>query len=235
MAMVYKFLRPIDRPMYTLNSPFLSNAAEWTGGIPQMAQYFLECIRLVQPVGPWAVGGWSSGGMVAYELACMLATGRTNERVATLVILDSPAPSIYPPMPLSLLDYISEQPEVKDIAPAAMSAKLVAHFKATVDSLARYTPPRFPASALPPRTCYLVADEAVPGRCHAIPHRNTTVDWLFRAARSASAADGWDQLLPASALTVVGIAANHFTIVREPAVAQVARVLQEACSAAAHT
>ncbi len=102
-----------------------------TGGITPIAQHYLASMRLVQPTGPYLVGGWSFGGMAAFEIARLLSTftGPASERVAGLFLLDSPCPLTHPPLPMSITDWILTAPEVKDIAPPALSDRLVAHFQ----------------------------------------------------------------------------------------------------------
>ena len=53
---------------------------------------YLEELRAVQPHGPYLLGGFSGGGLVAYEMARQLAT--SNERVDLLVMLDTPYPQV---------------------------------------------------------------------------------------------------------------------------------------------
>jgi thioesterase domain-containing protein len=56
-----------------------------------MARGYLAELRTVQPHGPYVLGGWSFGGVVAFEMAQQLMA--LGEPVATLVLLDSHAPS----------------------------------------------------------------------------------------------------------------------------------------------
>ena len=58
-------------------------------GIEEPAEY-LRRIRDVQPEGPYHLAGWSLGGLLAYQVAGLLAAA--GERVALLALLDPPAP-----------------------------------------------------------------------------------------------------------------------------------------------
>ena len=79
-----------DRPFYGLQSVGLSNA-EPQDDIETMAAGYLAAIRAVQPDGPYLLGGWSMGGLVAFEMAQQLhAQGQT---VATLILIDTQLPS----------------------------------------------------------------------------------------------------------------------------------------------
>ena len=53
-----------------------------------------EHLRAVQPRGPYALAGWSFGGVVAYEMAVQLE--RAGERVAFVGVLDTGAPHVGP-------------------------------------------------------------------------------------------------------------------------------------------
>jgi thioesterase domain-containing protein len=57
-----------------------------------MAGEFLADIRKVQPHGPYYLGGFSGGGVVAYEIACLLR--EQGEEVPLLVLLDSMNPAM---------------------------------------------------------------------------------------------------------------------------------------------
>jgi thioesterase domain-containing protein len=78
-----------DQPVYGLRSRGLCGAPA-QHSIPEMAQYYVTCIRGLQPKGPYYLSGFCFGGMVAYEMARLLAA--ENETVALLAIFDAPAP-----------------------------------------------------------------------------------------------------------------------------------------------
>jgi thioesterase domain-containing protein len=56
-----------------------------------MAAFYVEAIRARQPSGPYFLGGWSLGGVVAFEMARQLRA--RGESVALLALMDSYAPS----------------------------------------------------------------------------------------------------------------------------------------------
>src|SRR5262249_55291843 len=58
--------------------------------IERMAARYLEEVRAAQPAGPYALGGWSMGGVVAFEMARQLTAA--GETVELLALLDSAAP-----------------------------------------------------------------------------------------------------------------------------------------------
>jgi thioesterase domain-containing protein/aryl carrier-like protein len=70
-----------DQPVYGLQA---SDAAP--ASLEEMAARYLDALRTVQPAGPYRLGGWSMGGLVAFEMARQLAA--RGEEVEQLAVLD---------------------------------------------------------------------------------------------------------------------------------------------------
>ncbi|MCP2339575.1 amino acid adenylation domain-containing protein [Actinomadura rupiterrae] len=77
---------PADRPVYGLQSRVFTGA-EPAADVAAMAADYAELIRTVQPHGPYHLAGWSLGGLIAFEAACLLQQG--GEEVALLALIDS--------------------------------------------------------------------------------------------------------------------------------------------------
>ncbi|MEP7010524.1 MAG: amino acid adenylation domain-containing protein [Acidobacteriota bacterium] len=77
-----------DQPVYGLQSP--EGDDEATATLEEMAARYLAALRAVQPEGPYRLGGWSMGGVVAYEIARQLVA--RGEAVEQLAVLDVFAP-----------------------------------------------------------------------------------------------------------------------------------------------
>jgi thioesterase domain-containing protein len=60
------------------------------GSLEEAAARCVQSLREVQPSGPYFLGGWSMGGVLAWMVGQRLAA--EGEEVARLVLLDSPAP-----------------------------------------------------------------------------------------------------------------------------------------------
>ena len=74
-------------PIYGMQARGTDGAEEPLGRIEDMADYFLNAIREVQPRGPYILIGYSLGGLVALEMAQrLLARG---EEIALLALLES--------------------------------------------------------------------------------------------------------------------------------------------------
>ncbi|WP_338868536.1 non-ribosomal peptide synthase/polyketide synthase [Myxococcus stipitatus] len=83
-----------EQPVYAFQAPGLDGAREPFGSIPEMAAAYIEAMRRVQPHGPYLLGGWSFGGVVAFEMARQLT--RAGERVSQLFLIDSWVPAFAP-------------------------------------------------------------------------------------------------------------------------------------------
>ncbi|MEE8525380.1 MAG: amino acid adenylation domain-containing protein [Thermoanaerobaculia bacterium] len=76
-----------EQPLYAFQSAALIEGLEADLTIAAMASRYLELMQTVQPTGPYRLGGWSMGGMVAFEIAQQLA--KRGEKVALLALLDT--------------------------------------------------------------------------------------------------------------------------------------------------
>jgi thioesterase domain-containing protein len=79
-----------DRPFYGLQARGLYGDLEPHESFEEMARDYIAELRSVQPRGPYLLGGFSGGGLTAYEIAQQLCAG--GEEVALLVLLDSILP-----------------------------------------------------------------------------------------------------------------------------------------------
>jgi amino acid adenylation domain-containing protein len=80
-----------DRPFYGLQAAGLDDGTEPFDRIETMAARYAEALREVQPDGPYHLGGWSLGGLVAFAMARQLRD--EGHEVATLALLDVQAPA----------------------------------------------------------------------------------------------------------------------------------------------
>jgi acyl transferase domain-containing protein/thioesterase domain-containing protein len=79
-----------DRPFYGLQAKGLFGDAEPHMTIEEAAASCLAEIRQVQPKGPYLLGGFSGGGLTAWDIGRQLRA--EGEEVALMVLLDTPLP-----------------------------------------------------------------------------------------------------------------------------------------------
>jgi thioesterase domain-containing protein len=200
-----------------------------------MAATYVEQLRERQPRGPYLLGGWSLGGMVAWEMARQLE--ERGEHVSLLVLLDTWA----------LPQAVDEPDELDLLADFALHLGIpVSGLDVTAGDLAGLdTGERLdfllekarlagvvPADLGPHRIRNLFqvfSANAEANRRYAPAPAEVPVQ-LWRAAESlATAAEpslGWTALARGG-LEVHDVPGDHFSIVREPQIETVARRLSE--------
>ncbi|MEW5926225.1 MAG: amino acid adenylation domain-containing protein [Gemmatimonadota bacterium] len=221
------------RPVYALRSRGLAEGEAPAGSLDEMAADYLRALREVQPAGPYRLGGWSMGGVVAWEMARRLEAA--GERVETLALVDSHLPALLggprpddertrvrifaadlglPPGELdpageddgaggSHLRRVLERAHAAGVLPADVDAGRMERLYAVFRG-------------------NLEALHAYPAR----PYGGAVL--LLRAAeRDPSAADtlGWERVA-AGGVELRTVPGSHFTLVREPHAAALAAALE---------
>ena len=81
-----------DQPFYGLD-PYLLDGRQGLPTLEDIAAAHIKAIRAIQPEGPYLLGGWCNGALVAYEMARQLRA--TGQAVDLLVLMD-PEYVVYP-------------------------------------------------------------------------------------------------------------------------------------------
>ncbi|MFL0811272.1 MAG: SDR family NAD(P)-dependent oxidoreductase [Agarilytica sp.] len=79
-----------ERPFYGLQARGLYGDHEPHATFEEMAVDYIKEMKTVQPEGPYIIGGFSGGGITAYEIARQLK--EAGEEVAEVIFLDTPLP-----------------------------------------------------------------------------------------------------------------------------------------------
>lgn len=82
-----------DQPVYGIQAQGLDEKQVTLTKVEDMAAYYIKQIRTIQPEGPYRLAGYSSGGIVAFEMAQQLHT--QGQKVSLLVLLDAFSPQYY--------------------------------------------------------------------------------------------------------------------------------------------
>jgi amino acid adenylation domain-containing protein len=186
----------VERPFYALQSPALEgNPLSPDITIEALAQSYLDAVQAAVPKGPYLLGGWSFGGLVAAEMARALR--HAGEEVALLALLDSHAQSDSHADPNELAALTAWELGDGQSWPHEHFATVERIVHAHLRAVRRWTPKPYDGRAL-----------------------------LFAAHQRGVVRDatlGWGPLLPR--LSVIEVEADHFSLLREPAVDDVARKL----------
>jgi thioesterase domain-containing protein/acyl carrier protein len=88
-----------DQPFYGLQSQGLDGSCAPLTKIEDMAALYAKAIRRQQPQGPYLVGGYCGGGLIAYEVAQQLRSA--GEEIALLALFDTMNPCKIQPSSLA--------------------------------------------------------------------------------------------------------------------------------------
>ena len=88
-----------DQPVYALQAKGLSGEIEPHDSVEEMASHYISEITSINPEGPYALGGFSFGGIIAFEMAKQLKA--QGKKVKIVALFDSYVyPSYYYSNPL---------------------------------------------------------------------------------------------------------------------------------------
>ena len=136
----------------------LYNPAQAIDGIRGIAAKYVEILQRRQPHGPYLLGGWCYGGVVAHEMACQLQA--RGEKVERLIMLDSHA--VTDPLSRQLFtgmtsrtgrDYFETSPLFADLRDQGLLESVVANSQRVARDLAAHEPAFFdgPVTYFKPR------------------------------------------------------------------------------------
>jgi thioesterase domain-containing protein len=77
----------VEQPVYGLRAQGLDDDQPPLTEVEAMAAHYVTLLQTVQAEGPYMLGGWSMGGVVAFEIAQQILA--QNQEVALLALIDS--------------------------------------------------------------------------------------------------------------------------------------------------
>lgn len=224
-----------DVCVYGLNCPYMKTPEHYTCGIDGVSAFYITEMRRRQPQGPYIIGGWSAGGVVAYEVALQLhAQGQATSH---MILLDSPCPIRLEALPSRLHNFFNDVGLLGAPGTSGPPSWLLPHFESSIRALSSYKPARMdPAKA--PRTYAIWARQGVSGQPddpRPPPGEDggedpSSMRWLLND-RTDFGFNGWEALLGAENIRTASMQGNHFTMMREPVVRHSfrKRVLKDNC------
>jgi thioesterase domain-containing protein len=200
---LYALAKHIDPriSIYGLPSQMLNDVP--LRSVEGMAMRMVQMIRVVQPVGPYRVAGWSLGGLLAYEIAAQLIGA--NQEVNFLGLLDTnPPPGMNGGPRIALDDQrgTDDRPRIsiQGLTPAQVR-QLQARNRAFHEAVATYSVRPLP----------------IPTHLFVAQGNNATDPSL-----------GWDAVVPEGLLRMIPVPGTHFSMMSEPHLKTVAQSLSQA-------
>lgn len=230
-ATSYIFLPDISREIavWGLNSPFMKTPEEYHCGVVGMATFFIKEMKRRQPYGPYNIGGWSAGGIIAFDIVRQLT--EAEETVEVLALIDAPCPLIIEPLPSSLHRFFGSIGLLGegDGALEKLPPWLLPHFAASVQALSTYTAQKIdPAKT--PKVFTIWCEDGVckyPEDPRPDPYPYGHAQWLLEN-RVDFGPNLWDEYLERGKIFPRKMSGNHFSMMREPYVKRLTEFLREA-------
>ncbi len=229
-AELARFL-PEEQPFYALQAAGLETGQTPCSEVEDMAADYLTAIRTIQGHGPYLLGGWSFGGVVALEMAEQLR--QEGEQVALLAMFDSFPPlavhrefdeadllaefansyqlTISPDQlrllsPEQQIETVFEIAKITDLAVREQTRRHLRVFRAHLEAESRYVPRPTSQRLTLFRPCDGLHDEG----------RDPTLEW---------------QKLSSKPIEVFKVDGNHYTMIAPPHVEGLAACLAAFLSA----
>ncbi|WAS89436.1 non-ribosomal peptide synthase/polyketide synthase [Corallococcus sp. NCRR] len=214
-----------DQPFYGIQARGLDGTDQPLDTVEALAASYVRAVRGVQPHGPYRLGGWSLGGVIAYEMAYQLR--EAGEAVELVAMIDSYVPETVPDSEPDLdrtlaaglfaqdlgvsLEALAPDASIMEVLEAAVQAgalppgvdatALFQVFEANLEAARRYHPPAMEQHVL---------------RIHA-----------EERDESRPIDGGWAALV-GEQLESHELPGTHHTLLREPTVQSVAELLAKA-------
>lgn len=211
--------------VYALNSPFIRNQvdSDHPPTIEELAATYVGEIKRRQPEGPYLLGGYSVGGVVAFEAVRQLL--EDGNQVEKLFLIDTACPTFVNSIPSGLVDFFESIDHIgmvnEDDIRERNKGRLITsdHFKLARQQLQRYEASRLPGRRVP-QVVLISARNGVDKqnkvpRPEVGPDEQATIKW-FLDDRTDDGCFGWDHLL--GNVTVVRADGNHFSMMTPPMV-----------------
>lgn len=205
-----------DMAVFGLNCPFMKCPEKWTCGVEGVSALYLAEIKRRQPKGPYIIGGWSAGGVMAYEVARMIV--ESGEKVESLVLIDAPCPVALDPLPARLHIFFDQIGLLGTGKPGGTPGWLLPHFASAIKNLKDYDPIPMNPKTAPPVLAIWCTDGVCPNPDDPRPPPGEGEDpapmkWLLNN-RTVFDDNGWAQLLPKENFEYAVMGGNHFTMMK---------------------
>ncbi|KAL9039245.1 MAG: hypothetical protein Q9180_002645 [Flavoplaca navasiana] len=202
---LYGRMTDIDRALYAFSDPDFATSNLRPQNVGEMAERYAATFSKAETPNV-VLGGWSFGGVVAFEVAQILQ--RRGFNVQGLVLIDSPYPKNHEPLPEGIVKFIFGRSASKNGAiknsgnDTGTRSHLLTEFKANAALLGQYSAS---ATRCDIRTVILRSRDTFDssGLC------GVRYEWLESQTARTKAVEGWQSML-AGKVDVLDIPGHHF-------------------------
>ncbi|KAJ6585673.1 polyketide synthase [Mycena capillaripes] len=211
----YDRLSFLDRAIWGIHNPWFVSGRPWDC-LVDMATAYVEYI-LGATSGPLLLGGWSFGGVAAYEIALQLTS--RGIQVKGILLIDSPSPINHIPLSDSLIDTVIDLDARSTCS--ELSTLVKKQFSMNARMLGKYVP-HATASLCPPLVLLRSSEGFKPEGVTDIPA------WLSDRSDPQTSVAGWQSLAHCS-VKVLDIPGHHFQPFHPSNVAELSLRIADGC------
>jgi len=224
-----------EQPFYGMQAVGLNGEGEPFNRIEAMAAHYIEALQSVQPEGPYQLGGWSSGGVIAFEMAQQLH--KAGHEVALLALMDSYA--LTEPAPKQKeMDVLAKMVEdltdlVEDAALGVRKRVQRLPAEEQVEELLQKAnglnllPPELSSQQMPHLLKVFSANNEAASYYTTQPYAGRITLLYANQVAINDPTRGWSHLAQGG-MELYSIASGHFEMLEEPVVERVAERLEAA-------
>ncbi|KAI1407233.1 putative polyketide synthase [Hypoxylon sp. FL1857] len=218
----YHRLRSLGRPVYALHDPkFLDPFDNWDSLSDMAAEYARQIASTT--AGPYLVGGWSFGGVVAFEAARQLMA--QGHGVVGVLLIDAPAPLNHQPLSARIIDAVTSQTRLPGTEAAKAIRALTRRSFASCASLLGAFTAESPDAQPVPRIFLLRSREGWQDPADPEFFEN---EWLQSRRSPVSAIRGWEAVT-GTKIGWVDIPGDHFQVFDAANIEAVSTSIRRAC------
>ncbi|KAJ3497716.1 hypothetical protein NLG97_g1690 [Lecanicillium saksenae] len=226
LCSMYSKLHDIDQKLhaiYSLESPSSSPRNVAIETMEELAAWYIKHANLLQQPDEVILGGWSFGGVLAFEVSRQLLG--LGKPVKGLILIDSPAPINHQALPEVLVSYVLARGESPTTSKMVQEARerVKGQFLKHAAMLQRYSPALAYGSGIPCVFIRCVQTMDTERLC------NTSYPWLSDAQVNQMSITQWESLIGCD-IQVLDVDCNHFEAFDTVTVDVMSRQLQKACS-----
>ncbi|KAF9646285.1 ketoacyl-synt-domain-containing protein [Thelephora ganbajun] len=214
----YEQIGEIGRPVYGIKDPYFGTQESWAD-IASVGREYAQLISGQSDGGPVIVGGWSFGGVVAFEIGCLMM--KEGFDVKGVVLVDAPCPSDHVPLSAALLDHIVTQGKPSWSETETMGT-VKEQLRKSSELLERYSPS---SDGSYPRVAFLRSREGMKVESESMEKAPV---WLADRQEPETTVNGWETLLKGK-LKRWDVPGDHFQPFLPENIEETSRCIAEAC------
>ncbi|KAA1479595.1 alpha/beta-hydrolase, partial [Dentipellis sp. KUC8613] len=196
LVLYIRRLSPLDRDIWGIHNPHFITSQPWESVVSMAAEYSEFATKTTSE--PLLLGGWSFGGVVAFEAARQLM--KKGVAVKGVLLIDSPSPVNHVPLSDALLDSVAKLDGRN--AGTDIGRLVKTQFQMNSRMLGRYDP-LAAGGPFPPIVLLRSSEGFNPAGVSDVPK------WLADRSDRTQAAAGWEKVVGTS-IKVLDIPGHHF-------------------------